>query len=451
VGDVSPLMYESAGLRLPLARDPNSRTNGVTQSRKRMAVIGAGPIGLEAALYAVGAGYDVSIYESGNIAGNVQRWGHVRLFSPFGLNVSPWGRDAVSSLIGAGELPDDSAILTGRKFVRRYLIPLSKMPQLDGRIHENTQVVSIGRSSLWKQDLIGQPERARDPFRLLLEDDRGERIAEADLVLDCSGTYGNHNHIGAGGIACPGELWALTDSDYRLPDISVQDRDRFAGCNALVVGSGYSAATSVVSLARLADEAQGTRIIWLTRSDRTPPITQIEHDQLPERNRLTVTANQLAIDENSPVEWRASTRISQVDFDKTSQQYHVTIHSASGGRKPPDSSLKNHLESGLGGDTTQLVVDRIIANVGYKPDRSMYEELQIHECYATQGPIKLAAELLGETSHDCLSQSSHGVETLQNPEPGFFILGSKSYGRNSQFLLKVGIQQIQELFAMLEN
>ena len=121
----------------------------MTQSRKRMAVIGAGPIGLEAALYAVGAGYDVSIYESGNIAGNVQRWGHVRLFSPFGLNVSPWGRDAVSSLIGAGELPDDSAILTGRKFVRRYLIPLSKMPQLDGRIHENTQVVSIGRSSLW--------------------------------------------------------------------------------------------------------------------------------------------------------------------------------------------------------------------------------------------------------------------------------------------------------------
>ena len=97
------------------------------------------------------------------------------------------------------------------------------------------------------------------------------------------------------------------------------------------------------------------------------------------------------------------------------------------------------LDRGRGARQTQIVVDRIIANVGYKPNRTLYEELQIHECYATQGPIKLAAELLGETSQDCLSQSSHGAETLQNPEPGFFILGSKSYGRNSQFLLKVGI------------
>ena len=99
----------------------------MTQPRKRMAVIGAGPIGLEAALYAVGAGYDVNIYESGCIANHVQLWGHVRLFSPFGLNVSPWGRDAVASLIGVGELPDESAILTGREFVRRYLIPISKI------------------------------------------------------------------------------------------------------------------------------------------------------------------------------------------------------------------------------------------------------------------------------------------------------------------------------------
>ncbi|MCH7989360.1 MAG: monooxygenase [Planctomycetes bacterium] len=423
----------------------------MTQPRKRMAVIGAGPIGLEAALYAVGAGYDVNVYESGRIANHVQHWGHVRLFSPFGLNVSPWGREAVASLIGAGELPDDSAILTGREFVRRYLIPLSKTPQLDGRIHENTKVVSIGRSSLWKQDLIGNSERAKDPFRLLLEDDRGERIAEADLVLDCSGTYGNHNHIGAGGIACPGELRTLTDNNYILPDISGNDRDRFAGCKTLVVGSGYSAATSVVSLARLVDEETGTRIIWLTRSNRTPPITRIENDQLPERDRLAVTANQLATDENSPVEWRASIRISRVDFDKPSQQFHVTILPASGGHQPPDSSFKNDVESGQGDETTKLIVDNIIANVGYKPDRNVYEELQIHECYATQGPIKLAAELLGETSHDCLSQTSHGAETLKNPEPGFFILGSKSYGRNSQFLLKIGIQQIQELFAILKN
>lgn len=100
---------------------------------------------------------------------------------------------------------------------------------------------------------------------------------------------------------------------------------------------------------------------------------------------------------------------------------------------------------------SRITVDRIIANVGYRPDRTIYEELHVHECYATQGPIKLAAKLLGESSSDCLAQASHGADVLKNPEPNFFILGSKSYGRNSNFLLRVGHQQIREVFEMLKG
>ena len=98
-----------------------------------------------------------------------------------------------------------------------------------------------------------------------------------------------------------------------------------------------------------------------------------------------------------------------------------------------------------------MTVDRIIANVGYRPDRSIYEELHVHECYATQGPIKLAAKLLGETSGDCLAQMSYGGDVLKNPEPNFFILGSKSYGRNSNFLLKVGIEQVRDVLTHLSS
>ena len=64
--------------------------------------------------------------------------------------------------------------------------------------------------------------------------------------------------------------------------------------------------------------------------------------------------------------------------------------------------------------------------------------------------MKLAAALLGETSADCLSQSSHGAETLTNPEPGFFILGAKSYGRDSRFLIKVGLEQIRDVFSLID-
>jgi hypothetical protein len=38
---------------------------------------------------------------------------------------------------------------------------------------------------------------------------------------------------------------------------------------------------------------------------------------------------------------------------------------------------------------------------------------------------------------------------LHNPEPQLFILGSKSYGRDSRFLLKIGIEQIREVFSVL--
>ncbi|HVW37886.1 MAG TPA: FAD-dependent oxidoreductase, partial [Pirellulales bacterium] len=41
----------------------------------RIAILGAGPIGLEAALYARYLGYDVDIYERGRAAENLLRWG----------------------------------------------------------------------------------------------------------------------------------------------------------------------------------------------------------------------------------------------------------------------------------------------------------------------------------------------------------------------------------------
>ena len=75
------------------------------------------------------------------------------------------------------------------------------------------------------------------------------------------------------------------------------------------------------------------------------------------------------------------------------------------------------------GRTSSLTVDWILSLTGSVGDHSIYRQLQVHECYATSGPMKLAAALLGSASADCLDQGSQGVETLVNPEPNFFILG----------------------------
>ena len=89
-------------------------------------------------------------------------------------------------------------------------------------------------------------------------------------------------------------------------------------------------------------------------------------------------------------------------------------------------------------------------NVGYLPDNSIYRELQVHECYATSGPIELAASLLsGSSNSDCLAQTSAGPEVLKNPEPDFYIVGAKSYGRNSTFLIRMGLEQIRDVFTLI--
>src|SRR4051812_27761279 len=58
----------------------------------RIAVLGAGPVGVEAALYAATVGLPDSVFERGRVGEHLRRWGHVRLFSPFGMNSTPLGR-----------------------------------------------------------------------------------------------------------------------------------------------------------------------------------------------------------------------------------------------------------------------------------------------------------------------------------------------------------------------
>src|ERR671919_2939701 len=91
-----------------------------------IAVIGAGPIGIEAALYAKACGLPVALYDRGGIADHVRRWGHVRLFTPFGMNSTPLGIKTLRAEKSSISLPTDTDILTGREFRDAYLVPLAE-------------------------------------------------------------------------------------------------------------------------------------------------------------------------------------------------------------------------------------------------------------------------------------------------------------------------------------
>ncbi|MEA2711737.1 MAG: hypothetical protein QOF78_4338 [Phycisphaerales bacterium] len=393
---------------------------------KRIAIIGGGPIGLEAALYARTLGHEVIVYERGEIAESARSWGFVRLFSPWEMNTTTLGWKTLGRAALHGDNP------TADELRETYLLPLAVSPLLNGRVHPHTTVLSIGKDDFQKSDAIAKPARANSPFRILVRDARGaERIDKADVILDCSGTYTNHRWSGRGGIPAPGERALEREGKihYTLPDLLDRDGTRFAGKHTLLLGAGYSAATALLHFEQLYRENPATKVSWAIR--RVGQAMQAIHgDPLTARARLVEFSIGLADHPPPWLQYLGNCVLERVE--ESGGKLGVTLR---------------HMSTDLA-----LAVDEMVALVGYAPDGSIYEQLQVHQCYATAGPMKMSAALLGEAGGDCLTAGAAlGPETLKNPEPNFFILGAKSFGTNSNFLLQIGHQQVRDAFRLIHD
>ena len=82
-------------------------------------------------------------------------------------------------------------------------------------------------------------------------------------------------------------------------------------------------------------------------------------------------------------------------------------------------------------------------------NRTLFEELQVQLCYVSEGPVRLAAHLLQRQGGDCLNQAVPSEDLLTTSEPDFFILGNKSYGRDPNFLLSLGLEQIRQVYSQI--
>lgn len=390
---------------------------------KCIAILGAGPTGLEAALAAVDAGLPFTIYEAApSVAGNVRAWGHVQLFTPWDMNVSPRMRRHLEAT--GREVPGGSQCPTGRELAEKLFEPLASLPEIAPNVRLGTRVLSVGRQGLLKHEEIATAERGRRPFRILLSDESGREWTEtADVVIDATGTWGNPNTLGDGGIPAPGERSFSQEIRRDIPDFTSEASD-WAGKTVLLAGAGHSAQTAVRALSEL----PGTRVIWALRNPE-PGWGTHDGDPLPERARLAADAAALAGGASPAVETRRGVAVEEIT--------------------KPNGKLEVVLRNGEGSET--VAVDRILSLTGAVGDHGLYRQLQVHECYATSGPMKLSAALLGAGSSDCLAQTTHGADTLTNPEPGFFILGSKSYGRNNTFLMRIGWEQVGEVFGLLQG
>lgn len=394
--------------------------------RPHIAILGAGPTGLEAALAAVEHGFPFTLYESGDTAaGAVRAWGHVHLFTPWSMNASSRMREALK---GVGHhFPDDDDHPTGAELAANLLAPLAALPALRDHLRLRSRVLAIGRQGLLKHEEIGTERRARRPFRLLVADAEGcERIEEAGVVLDCTGAT-VPNSLGEAGIPAPGERGLGAAICRTIPDFG-SDTQAWEGKTTLLVGAGHSAQTAACGLGELVTQHPGTRLIWALRSP-DPDWGAIPDDPLPRRAELAARVEQLVASSSAGLALHHGVTVDSIEA--ANGQLTVCLRRASG-------------------EHENVYVNRILSLTGTVGDHLLYRQLQVHECYATSGPMKLAAALLGAGgSGDCLAQTSQGADTLVNPEPGFFILGIKSYGRRNDYLMRVGWQQVDEVFGLL--
>lgn len=499
------------------------------ENEMKIAIVGGGPIGIEAALYGACAGFDVHLYERGRLAENVRQWGHVGLFTEWKRNRSPL---AVRLLREAGaELPPEETTSSGDELAD-YVVRLAALPQLRGRLHPQTEVASITRERTLKSDYIGDARRANQPFRLLLKGAFGEKIVHADAVLDVTGVYATPNFIGDGGAACLGEMAHARRIDYHLPYVAGRDRARFANRHTLIAGSGHSAASTLRAICDLLPEHPQTRVTWIVRRDVPPhgfPYTLIPDDASPHRDALHRRANELTQDPN--VDFKPRTVVEKVDFN--GRNFQITLASLPGehsqttkngaieGQASPDAAHEYSL-GGANNPTPQTEIvacDNVVAHTGFRPDRSLWSELQVHEHPATGGPFRLAQAILEQNKRagvglstgyaeknpdatttgastsdaattdappgdDSRSDSNTAASTvteidanaarlnaanveapvgdrfravvgdpqlLAHPEPNFFIIGIKSYGRDAGFLMQNGFRQVRDVYKLISG
>ncbi len=384
-----------------------------------VAVIGAGPIGLAAAAHLLERGFAPMVFEaSGSIADTFESLRHVQLFSPWRYNIDPAARRLLEA--SGWKAPVLDMLPTAGAMVDRYLAPLAAIPRVKETLRLSHRVLDVSRAGFDKMKSQGRDDA---PFVIRCETAEGVRLFQAWAVIDATGTWRKPNPLGANGLAAVGELENADLIAYGMPDILGRHRARYAAKRVLVAGAGHSAAGNLLALAKLADEAPGTRIGWTIRGHNFARIFGGgANDGLPARGALGQRLKKLS--ESGRLELFADFRSQAIER--------------------VDGKL-----AVLGDDGRRIEdIDEIIVSTGGRPDLSITSELRLKLDPWIESTEALAP-LIDPNVHSCGTVRPHGHRELAHPEARFYAIGAKSYGRATNFLLATGHEQARSVVAAL--
>jgi thioredoxin reductase len=311
---------------------------------------------------------------------------------------------------------------TGGDLYEAYLRPLADTPEMRAVIEPKTTVKAISRQGIGKVVTRGREDR---PFSLLVQNG-ALRVDHARAIIDASGTWQNQNPMGASGLPAIGETAASEFIAYGIPDVLGANRAAYAGRRVLVVGGGHSAANVLLDLARLAETNSLMDLTWALRGDN---LTRVfgggGADRLPARGKLG--SDLKALSNNSRVRLVTGFAADRV-------------------------SIANGVVSVSGWTGTQAVTlgpfDRIVVATGQRPDLDMTRELRLDLDPWLESP-KALGPAIDPNLHSCGSVPPHGYRELSHPEPDYFAVGVKSYGRAPTFLMATGYEQVRSVAAYI--
>ena len=264
-----------------------------------------------------------------------------------------------------------------------------------------TRVVGVGRRG---RDLLVDAGRAEQPFLVHVRDSTGaETRIEAWAIIDASGTWATPSPAGADGLPALGEQAAAAAGllSYRIP--ASEDAAAFAGRHVVVVGNGHSAATAIIELGRIAREHPDTRITWvLRRGTEGNTFGGGDADELPARGALGQRS-------------KATVTDGLVDLVTGFRTERIDLHGSQAVLAAEDGR-------------TLDPADRLVVLTGFRPDLSFLSEVRLDLDYRLQAPVRIAADV-DPNLHSCGTVRATGASDLAHPEPGFYIVGAKSYGR----------------------
>ncbi|MDR7270512.1 N-acetylglutamate synthase-like GNAT family acetyltransferase [Pelomonas saccharophila] len=387
------------------------------------AVLGAGPVGLAAVAQLVERGLPFVVLEAGEQVGaNLRDYGHVQLFSPWQYDID----HAMARLLAptGWTAPPAAELPRAGEIVERVLQPFATLPEVAPFIKLGARVLAVSREGFDKVKSAGREQAA---FLVRYAQDGEVQELRARAVIDATGTWNQPNPIGANGLQAIGEAQARDRIFYGIPDVAGSLRSRYEGRRTLVVGAGHSAANALLALAELARQSPGTQLAWAVRS---PALQRVfgggDADALPARGALGASLRRLR--DGGALEFFGGLRVTRIE--RVGEQLRV---------------------HGLDAKQQPVVVDgidEIICATGQRPDLTITSELRLKldpwlESTEALGP------LIDPNLHSCGTVRPHGHRELAHPEPGFYTVGVKSYGRAPTFLMATGFEQARSVVAAI--